>query len=45
MLDDPVLEHTVALELSAAWPVRGWTFSTRLRLGGVFNRLALEVRR
>jgi hypothetical protein len=42
MLDDPVLEHTVVGEAAAAWPWRGWTFYTRLRLGGVFNRLALE---
>jgi len=42
MFDDPVLEHTVIGEASAAWPWRGWTFYTRLRLGGVFNRLALE---
>ncbi len=42
MLDDPVLEHTVAAEVSASWPWRSWAFSTRLRLGGVFNRLGLE---
>jgi hypothetical protein len=42
MFDDPVLEHTVLGELAASWPWRGWTFYTRLRLGGVFNRLALE---
>ena len=42
MLDDPVLEHTIVGEASAAWPWRGWTFYTRLRLGGVFNRLELE---
>jgi hypothetical protein len=41
MLDDPVLEHTVVGEVAAAWPWRGWTFYTRLRLGGVFNRLEL----
>jgi hypothetical protein len=42
MLDDPALEHTVIGEAAAAWTWRGWTFYTRLRLGGVFNRLALE---
>jgi hypothetical protein len=42
MLDDPVLEHTAAVELSAACPWRNWTFHSSLRLGGVFNRLALE---
>ncbi len=41
MLDDPVLEHTVVGEVAAAWPWRGWTFYTHLRLGGAFNRLAL----
>jgi hypothetical protein len=39
MLDDPVLEHTIVGELAAAWPWRGWSFYTRLRLGGAFNRL------
>jgi len=42
MLDEPVLEHTVVGDLAAAWPWRGWTFYTRLKLGGVFNRLGLE---
>ena len=28
MLDDPVLEHTIVGEASAAWPWRGWTFYT-----------------
>jgi hypothetical protein len=42
MFDDDVLEHTFVGELAASWPWRGWTFFTRLRLGGVFNRLALE---
>jgi hypothetical protein len=41
MLDDPVLEHKVIAEAAAAWPWRGWIFYTRLRLGGVFNRLEL----
>jgi hypothetical protein len=41
MLDDPVLEHTVVGEAAADWRWRGWTFYTRLRLGGAFNRLAL----
>ncbi len=39
MLDEPVLEHTVAAAASVCWPWRGWTFFSRLRLGGVFNRL------
>jgi len=43
MFDDPVLEHTVVGELAAAWAWRGWTFYSRLRLGGVFNRLDLEA--
>ena len=43
MLDEPVLEHTIVGEAAAAWPWRGWTFYTLLRLGGVFNRLGLEA--
>ena len=41
MFDEPVLEHTVAAEAAAVWPWRKWRFSTRLKLGAVFNRLEL----
>lgn len=41
MFDEPVLEHTVLAEASAAWAWRSFTFFTRLKLGGVFNRLQL----
>jgi hypothetical protein len=42
MFGEPVLEHTVAARIQAAWRVRSWTLYGRLRLGGVFNRLGLE---
>ena len=43
LLDDPVLEHTIAASATAKFPWRQWEFYGKLRLGGAFNRLELEV--
>ncbi len=42
LLDDPVLEHTIAAQIRALWIWRNFTFYSQLRLGGKFNELALE---
>ena len=43
LLDDAVLEHTLAAQVQASFPWRQWDFYSKLRLGGVFNRLELEA--
>ena len=40
LLDDAVLEHTVAAQLRALWTWRKLTLYSQLRIGGVFNQLA-----
>jgi hypothetical protein len=42
LLDDPVLEHTVAAQVAASWSWRKLSVYSRLRLGEVFNKLELE---
>ena len=42
LLDDPILEHTVAAQVAASWSWRKLSVYSRLRLGGVFNKLELE---
>jgi hypothetical protein len=42
LLDDSVLEHTVAASVSASWSWKKLSLNTKLRLGGVFNKLELE---
>jgi hypothetical protein len=43
LLDDPVLEHTIVSGFAATWRWRWLTLYSRLRLGGVFNRLGPEA--
>jgi hypothetical protein len=42
LLDDPVLEHMIAAQIRALWTWRNFTFYSQLRIGGVFNELALD---
>jgi hypothetical protein len=42
LLDDAELEHTISARVRALWPLGRFTLYSQLRLGGVFNELALE---
>jgi hypothetical protein len=43
LLDDPVLEHTATAAITASWSLGKLTLVTKLKLGGVFNKLELKV--
>ena len=42
LLDDSVLEHTATAGIAAAWSLGRLTLFTKLRIGGVFNKLELN---
>jgi hypothetical protein len=43
LLDDPILEHTISARVRALWNWRKLSLYSQIRIGGVFNKLALET--